>query len=280
MEARPATAATAVSPLPAEDVSPARLRRLSYLSLFWLAARECLRVGRLWSQTVLAPVVSSLLFVIVFGLSLGDRIRQVSGFDYEVFILPGLVAMAMFMAAYMNNSSSIFQARSDRYIDDILAAPMLPWQIDVGLTVGGVFRALLIGGALTSIGAPLLGVPIERPLALAAAALAAILLFASLGVIVGIHAQTWDHHSFVSNLVIQPLAFVGGVFYSVEILSSPWQELTHANPLFYIVDAVRYGFLGTSDVPIGLSLGITAALAAAMFSWSAWLFHSGHKLKP
>jgi ABC-2 type transport system permease protein len=264
----------------AEDIPPARLRRLSYLSLFWLAARECLRVGRLWSQTVLAPVVSSLLFVIVFGLSLGDRIRQVSGFDYEVFILPGLVAMAMFMAAYMNNSSSIFQARSDRYIDDILAAPMRPWQIDVGLTVGGVFRALLIGGALTSIGAPLLGVPVARPLALVAAALFAILLFASLGVIVGIYAQTWDHHSFVSNLVIQPLAFVGGVFYSVEILPSPWQELTHANPLFYIVDAVRYGFLGTSDVAIGLSLGITALLAGAMFSWSVWLFRSGHKLKP
>jgi ABC-2 type transport system permease protein len=264
----------------AADIPPARLRRLSYLSLFWLAARECLRVGRLWSQTVLAPVVSSLLFVIVFGLSLGDRIRQVSGFDYEVFILPGLVAMAMFMAAYMNNSSSIFQARSDRYIDDILAAPMRPWQIDVGLTVGGVFRALLIGGALTSIGAPLLGIPIARPIALVAAALFAILLFASLGVIVGIYAQTWDHHSFVSNLVIQPLAFVGGVFYSVDILPSPWQELTHANPLFYIVDAVRYGFLGTSDVPIGLSLGITALLAAAMFSWSAWLFRSGHKLKP
>jgi ABC-2 type transport system permease protein len=274
------SAAVNAPAMAAEDVSPARLRRLSYLSLFWLAARECLRVGRLWSQTVVAPVVSSLLFVIVFGLSLGDRIRQVSGFDYEVFILPGLVAMAMFMAAYMNNSSSIFQARSDRYIDDILAAPMLPWQIDVGLTVGGVFRALLIGGALTSIAAPLLGVPIARPLALVAAALFAILLFASLGVIVGIHAQTWDHHSFVSNLVIQPLAFVGGVFYSVEILPSPWQELTHANPLFYLVDAVRYGFLGTSDVPIGLSLGITAVLAAAMFSWSAWLFRSGHKLKP
>jgi ABC-2 type transport system permease protein len=261
-------------------VEPASLRRLSYLSLFWLAARECLRVGRLWSQTVLAPVVSSLLFVVVFGLSLGDRIRQVSGFEYQVFILPGLIAMAMFMAAYMNNSSSIFQARSDRYIDDILAAPMFPWQIDVGLTVGGVFRALLIGGALTAIGAPLLGVPIESPLALAAAALSAILLFGSLGVIVGIYAQSWDHHSFVSNLVIQPLAFVGGVFYTVDILPSPWHELSHANPLFYIVDAIRYGFLGTSDVPIAVSLGVTAALAAAIFSWSVWLFRSGHKLKP
>jgi ABC-2 type transport system permease protein len=275
MEAR-----TVARHAPVSDVSPARLRRLSYLSLFWLAARECLRVGRLWSQTVLAPVVSSLLFVIVFGLSLGDRIREVSGFEYEVFILPGLIAMAMFMAAYMNNSSSIFQARSDRYIDDILAAPMLPWQIDIGLTVGGVFRALLIGGALTAIGAPLLGVPIDRPLALTAAALAAILLFGSLGVIVGIYAQTWDHHSFVSNLVIQPLAFVGGVFYTVDILPSPWHELSHANPLFYIVDAVRYGFLGVSDVPIGISLGITAVLAGGMFSWSVWLFRSGHKLKP
>ncbi len=262
------------------DLPAKELRRLSYVSLFWLAARECLRVGRLWSQTVVAPVVSSLLFVIVFGLSLGDRIRQVSGFEYSVFILPGLIAMAMFMAAYMNNSSSIFQARSDRYIDDILAAPMMPWQIDVGLTVGGVFRALMIGGVLTAVGAPLLGVPVEQPLALIVAALTAIMLFASLGVIVGIYAQTWDHHSFVSNLVIQPLAFVGGVFYSVDVLPSPWHELSHANPLFYIVDAVRYGFLGVSDVPIGISLAITGGLAALMFSWSVWLFRSGHKLKP
>jgi ABC-2 type transport system permease protein len=265
---------------PIGDASPAELRRLSYLSLFWLAARECLRVGRLWSQTVVAPVVSALLFVIVFGLSLGGRIRHVSGFEYSVFILPGLVAMAMFMAAYMNNSSSIFQARSDRYIEDILAAPMLPWQIDVGLTVGGVFRALAIGGVLTAVGAPLLGVPIEHPFILVVAALGAIMLFASLGVIVGIHAQTWDHHSFVSNLVIQPLAFVGGVFYSVDVLPSPWHQLSHVNPLFYLVDGVRYGFLGTSDVAPAIALTVTLTLAAAMFSWSVWLFRSGHKLKP
>ena len=260
--------------------TPQELRRLSYMSLFWLAAREARRVTRLWSQTVLAPVVSSLLFVIVFGLSLGNRIRHVGGFDYEVFILPGLVAMAMVTAAYANNSSSIFQARNDRYIDDILAAPMLPWQVDIGLTIGGVLRALMIGGALTAFAAPLLGVPIDEPLILIAASLAAIMLFASLGVIVGIYAQSWDHHSFVSNLVIQPLAFVGGVFYSVEILPSPWEQLSHANPLFYMVDAIRYGFLGQSDVSPLVSLPITFALAGAMFLWSAWLFRSGHKLKP
>jgi ABC-2 type transport system permease protein len=262
------------------SATTSELRRLSYQSLFWLAARESLRVGRLWSQTVVAPVVSSLLFVIVFGLSLSGRIKSVSGFDYQVFILPGLVAMGMLTAAYANNSSSIFQARNDRFIDDILAAPMRAWQVDIGLTIGGVLRALAIGIVTTAIGAPLLGVPIEHPFFLVLASLAGILLFASLGLIVGIHAQTWDHNTFVQNLIIQPLVFVGGVFYSVDILSSPWHELTHINPLFYIVDGIRYGFLGTSDVAPAIALAVTAALAAAMFSWSVWLFRSGHKLKP
>ena len=260
--------------------SLAHLRRLSYNSLFWLAARESLRVGRLWSQTVLAPVVSSLLFVIVFGLSLGDRIKDVSGFDYPVFILPGLIAMGMLTAAYSNNSSSIFQARNDRYIDDILAAPMRAWQVDIGLTIGGVLRALAIGIVTTAVAAPLLGVPVEHPFVLIVASLLAILLFSSLGLIVGIYAQTWDHNAFVQNLVIQPLVFVGGVFYSVEILPSPWHQLTHLNPLFYIVDGIRYGFLGTSDVAPAIALAVTAALAAALFWWSVWLFRSGHRLKP
>jgi ABC-2 type transport system permease protein len=260
--------------------SLAHLRRLSYNSLFWLAARESLRVGRLWSQTVLAPVVSSLLFVIVFGLSLGDRIKDVSGFDYPVFILPGLIAMGMLTAAYSNNSSSIFQARNDRYIDDILAAPMRAWQVDIGLTIGGVLRALAIGVVTTAVAAPLLGVPVEHPFVLIVSALLAILLFSSLGLIVGIYAQTWDHNAFVQNLVIQPLTFVGGVFYSVDILPSPWHQLTHLNPLFYIVDGIRYGFLGTSDVAPAIAISVTAVLAAALFWWSVWLFRSGHRLKP
>ena len=139
--------------------------------------------------------------------------------------------MAMLTAAYANNSSSIFQARNDRYIDDILAAPMLPWQVDVGLTIGGVLRALLIGGALTAIGAPAAGRADRR----AAAAdrrprSPRSCCSPRSGVIVGIYAQTWDHHSFVPNLVIQPLAFVGGVFYSVDILPSPWQRAVAREP--------------------------------------------------
>ena len=135
-------------------------------------------MSKLWTQTVLAPVVSSLLFILVFGLSLGGRIKQVGGVDYEVFIVPGLITMAMVQAAYANNASTIFQARFDRYINDVLSAPMRPWQMTLGYTVGGLFRALAIGGSLLVLAVLLVGVPVERPFALVAAVALGLVLFA------------------------------------------------------------------------------------------------------
>jgi ABC-2 type transport system permease protein len=245
----------------------------------WLCRRETLRVSKLWTQTVLAPVMSSILFIVVFGLSLSGRIRHVGPVPYDQFIVPGLIAMSMVQAAYANNASSIFQARFDRYVHDVLSAPMRPWQMTFGFTVGGIFRALAIGGSLLVLAIPLTGVPVEHPFALIPAVLFATLLFASLGLVVGIYAETWDHTTFISNIVILPLVFVGGVFYSVHVLPSPWQELSHFNPLFYLVNGVRYGFLGHSDVSIWLSLGVTAALAIPTYLWAQWLFVTGRKLK-
>jgi ABC-2 type transport system permease protein len=223
--------------------------------LVWLCKRETLRVSKLWTQTVLAPVVSSMLFILVFGLSLGGRIKQVGDLDYEVFIVPGLITMGMVQAAFANNASTIFQARFDRYINDVLSAPMKPWQMTFGYTIGGIVRALALAISL------------------------GLLLFASLGLVVGIYAETWDHTSFIQNIVILPLTFVGGVFYSVDVLPSPWEELSHFNPVFYLVNAVRFGFLGTSDVSVWLSLGVTAALAIPAYAWAQHLFTSGKRLK-
>lgn len=252
----------------------------AHRGLLWLAAREVLRVLKLWIQTIAAPVLSSFLFIVVFGLSLGGRIKQIGGVDYDVFIVPGLVTMAMVQAAYANNSSSVFQARFDRYIHDILAAPMRSWEVNLGLSLGGVVRALLIGLALLALALPTTGAPIHHPAELVLAVALALVLFASLGVVVGIYAETWDHHTFVQNIVILPLTFLGGVFYSVDVLPSPWRELSHANPIFYLINAVRYGFLGTSDVSVALSLGVTAALAVLVVAWSSWLFATGRRLKP
>ena len=248
--------------------------------LIALSARESHRVLKLWTQTVVAPILSSFLFILVFGLSLGGRIKHIDGVDYDVFIVPGLIAMAMIQATYANNSASVFQARFDRYLNDVLAAPMRPWEINLALSIGGVVRALLIGGGLLACSLAVVDVPVRHPLELAVAVALALVLFSSFGVVVGIYANAWDHTAFVTNIVILPLTFLGGVFYSVDTLPSPWHEISHANPIFYLLNAVRYGFLGTSDVSVALSLAVTGALAAAMVAWSSWLFRTGHRLKP
>ena len=248
--------------------------------LIALTGREVLRVLKLWTQTVVAPVVSSFLFILVFGLSLGGRIREIGGVDYEVFIVPGLITMAMVQAAYANNSASVFQAKFDRYLNDILAAPMRSWEINLGLSLGGVVRALLIGGGLLIASLLVVDVPIREPVVLVLAVALALLLFSSLGVVVGIYAESWDHTAFVNNLAILPLTFLGGVFYSVDVLPSPWEELSHVNPIFFLVQAVRYGFLGTSDVPVAVALLVTGGLAAVCVAWSTWLFSTGRKIKP
>ena len=245
-----------------------------------LTGREILRVLKLWTQTVGAPVVSSFLFIVVFGLSLGGRITSIDGVEYEVFIVPGLITMAMVQAAYANNSASVFQAKFDRYLNDILSAPMRAWEVNLGLSLGGVVRALLIGVSLLVLSLLAVDVPVREPGVLLLAVALALVLFSALGVVVGIYAESWDHTAFVNNLVILPLTFLGGVFYSVDVLPSPWEELSHVNPIFYLVQAVRYGFLGTSDVSVTLALAITAVLAGICVAWSTWLFSTGRKIKP
>jgi len=141
-------------------------------------------------------------------------------------------------------------------------------------------RALLIGAGLMAIAVPLTGVPVRDPLVLVAALALLLTIFCSFGVVVGVYAESWDQSAFVTNLVILPLSFFGGVFYSVGRLPSPWQEVSHANPLYYLIDAVRHGFLGQSDVPVGISLAVGAVLAAACVAWSCWLFATGRRLKP
>jgi ABC-2 type transport system permease protein len=252
----------------------------AHRGLIALASREVERVLKLWTQTVAAPILSSALFVLVFGLSLGGRIREIDGVSYDQFIVPGLIAMGMAQAAYANNSSSVFQARFDRYLNDVLAAPMRGWEVNLGLNVGGVVRALLIGGGLFALAVPLTGVPVREPLVLAASIVLLLALFCSFGVVVGVYAETWDQSAFVTNIVILPLSFLGGVFYSIASLPSPWQEISHLNPIFYLINAVRAGFLGTADVSVGLSLLITGVIAAASVAWSVWLFATGRRLKP
>ena len=183
--------------------------------LIALSSREINRVLKLWTQTVLAPILSSSLFILVFGLSLGDRIREIDGVSYDVYIVPGLIAMSMAQAAYANNSATVFQARFDRYLNDVLAAPMRGWEVNLGLNLGGAVRALAIGAGLTVVAILLTGAPVREPLVLIPSLALLLAIFCSFGVVVGVYAESWDHTAFVTNLVILPLSFPAAS-------STPW----------------------------------------------------------
>lgn len=256
-------------------MSTRALRRVRVRGMLALAEREVLRVVRLWSQTILPPVVSAVLFIVVFGIALGSQIRLIDGVPYEQFIVPGLVMMGVATSAFANNATSIYQARSDGFIEDPASSPMSASQMLVGYLSGGLLRSLLIGALTLAAARLFVDYPIAHPGLLVAALVGTSLAFSALGTIVGLYSTGWDQQNVVGNLVIQPLVFLGGVFYSVDALTQPWRALTHFDPIFYMVVAAREGVLGTSDVDPRLSIGVTLGLAAALLAWAWWTFVRG-----
>lgn len=250
-------------------MTTAEIRRVRLRGVAALAEREILRVMRLWAQTIAPPVVAAVLFIVVFGVALGGSIQVIDGVPYEQFIVPGLVLMGVATSAFGNNATSIYQARNDGFIEDPASSPMSPTQLLVGYMAGGVVRSLLIGGLTLAAARVFVDFPMVHPFVLALVLLGTSISFTALGTVVGLHSTGWDQQNVVGNLVIQPLVFLGGVFYAVDRLGQPWQALTHLDPIFYMVVAAREGVLGESEVALGLSLGVTLGIAVLMTVW-AW----------
>jgi len=244
-----------------------------------LAGREARRVLSLWTQTLVPPVVTGLIFLAVFGGALGDRLDVVAGVEYVQFVLPGLLVLTVAGQAFSNTSTSLFQAKNEGYIEDVLISPMRNWQLVLAYMVGGVVRAWLAALLLALIALPFAGPVDSVGLTVAALALTG-LIFAALGVITGIWAEAFDQHAFVANLVITPLALLGGVFYSAERLEAPWQTLTRVDPIYYLVDATRAGWTGLHDASIAVALVVAAAVALALYATAVALLASGWRLKP
>ena len=244
-----------------------------------LSGREVRRVLSLWTQTILPPVVTALLFLAVFGGAVGDRIGEVEGIAYDRFILPGLLVMTVASQSFANNSTSIFQAKSEGYVDDLLTSPLRGWQLALAYMTGGIVRAAVAALAVALAAAPFAGSPASLGTTLAPLALTA-LLFSALGVIGGLWASTFDQHSFVANIVIGPLALVAGVFYSARSVGEPWETLTRFDPLYYLVDATRTGYTGFGETTVWLSVVVAGASVLAASAAAAILFARGWRLKP
>ena len=244
-----------------------------------LLSREILRFTRIWIQTIVPPLLTSLLYLVVFGVALGSRIREVDGIPYLEYILPGVALMSLITGSHMNSSWSVFDAKRERYIDEVLISPMSDLQIALAYSLGGTLRGLIMGVGVFVVGIPFVGVTVEHPGLLLLIGVMASFTFASLGTMVGALATRIDHISFLTNVVIQPLAFLGGVFYSVEMLPGPLRVATLFDPIFYMVDAARYATLRASDLNHYPTLVVVFVLAVLAFTGAWWAINRGPNLR-
>lgn len=244
-----------------------------------LAGREMRRVLVLWTQTLLPPVITGLIFLAIFGGALAGQLHTVAGVPYVRFILPGLLVMTVAAQAFANGSTSLFQAKNEGYIEDVLSSPLGPRQIVIAYMSGGLLRGWLSTAALALIAAPFAGAP-HDPLLLLAALILCGLVFGALGVITGVWADSYDQHAFVASLVITPLALLGGVFYAAERLHQPWRSITRVDPLYYLVDATRQGWAGVHESSPPAALLVALFVAAALGATAVALVDRGWRLKP
>ncbi|MEW6581329.1 MAG: ABC transporter permease [Actinomycetota bacterium] len=263
----------------AVEPTRAELRVVGRRGAAALAGREVRRVLVLWTQTVLPAAATAALFLAVFGGALGERLRQVEGVSYLSFILPGLLVMTVAGQAFANASTSLFQAKSEGYVDDVLTSPLRHAEVAAGYMAGGLVRGWLAAAAVLALSSPFAG-GIRRPALMIGVLILTGLIFSALGVITGLFADTFDQHAFVANLVIAPLALLGGVFYSADRLDEPWSTLTRVDPLYYLVDACRAGMTGVQEARVWASLLVAGAVAAALIAAAVALLARGWRLKP
>lgn len=256
-----------------------RFGRINWVGLYTLARREVMRFMAVWAQTLMAPLITAALFLTVFALAIGPTRGAVMGVPFIIFLAPGILMMTVIQNAFANTSSSIVSAKVQGNIVDTLMPPLSAGELVLGYLAGGVVRGLMVAVAIWAMGAVFLGLGVAHPLwALSFVVLGAVMLGA-LGIVAAIFANKFDQMSAITNFVVTPLAFLSGTFYSVDTLPEAVRTLTHWNPVFYLIDGVRYGFLGVSDAsPVqGLivCLGTTAAIMALCWHW----FRLGYRMK-
>ncbi len=250
--------------------------RVAYQTIL---SKEILRFMRIWIQTVLPPAITTGLYFLIFGKLIGKRIGPMGGFDYIDFIVPGLILMAVITSAYANTVSSFYQSKFSHFIEELLIAPVPNWVILAGFVSGGVARGLVVGAAVTLVSLFFTDLSVHNiPLTLLVVVLTAV-LFALAGFINAVFANSFDDVSIVPTFVLTPLTYLGGVFYSIQLLPDFWRGLSLANPVLYMINAFRYGLLGVSDIPLAIAFSIILAFIAALSGFSLWLLKRGVGIK-
>jgi ABC-2 type transport system permease protein len=255
------------------------MNNLYFTALKSLAVKETNRYLRIWVQTLVPPVITTSLYFVIFGKMIGGRIGDMGGFSYMEFIVPGLIMMSAITSSYANVTSSFFSQKFQKNIEELLVAPVPTHIIIWGFVIGGLGRSFLVGTLVTIIS--LLFVPlnvVSWPIVIITLLMTAI-LFSLAGLINGIFAQSYDDVSIVPTFVLQPLTYLGGVFYSISMLPPFWQGVSKVNPIVYMISGFRYGFLGIEDVSITVSFSIIIIFIVVLYSVCWYLISKGRGLR-
>lgn len=244
-----------------------------------MVREEIIRLFRIWSQTLLPPIVTNTLYYVIFGAFIGSQVADIEGFSYMAYIVPGLVMMTIITSSYMNTVSTFYFAKFQRHIEEMLVSPMPSWVIVAGFVTGGVVRGMLVGFLVLLVSLFFTHLVVFNALIILGAAILTSVLFALAGLINGMFAKSFDAISIVPTFVLTPLTYLGGVFYSIEMLPPFWQQLSLLNPILYMVNAFRYGFLGISDVPVQTSFAVLGVFITAFLILVLWFFKKGAGVK-
>ncbi len=251
----------------------------NFVALGTIVRREIMRILRIWGQTLVPPAITMTLYFLIFGGLIGSRIGQMGGYSYMEFIVPGLVMMSVIQNSYGNISSSFFGAKFGRHIEELLVSPMPNWVILGGYVAGAVLRGLMVGAIVLMIAMFFTKVRVPHPFVTLTTVLLGAIIFSLAGFINAVYAKKFDDVAIVPTFILTPLTYLGGVFYSVKLLP-PWAEAaTHANPIFYMVNAFRYGLLGTSDVPLWVAYALMLGFAVGLGALGLWLLKRGVGLR-
>lgn len=237
--------------------------------------KECTRFLRIWVQTLVPPAITMTLYFVIFGSLIGSRIGEMGGFDYMAFIVPGLIMMSVITNSYSNVASSFFSAKFQRNIEELLVAPVPNYIIVLGYVGGGMLRGLLVGIIVTLVSMLFVDIQIHSYFVLFITVLLTAMVFALAGLINALFAKTFDDISIIPTFVLTPLTYLGGVFYSLSLLPEVWQTISKVNPIVYMVNAFRYGFLGVSDVDLTFAFGMIITFVTVFFSIALYLINKG-----
>ncbi len=251
----------------------------NWIGVWTLYMREVRRFIKIYTQTVAAPVVTTLLFLAIFTLALGGSVRMVAGVPFVEFLAPGLIMMSIIQNAFANTSSSIVIAKVQGNIVDTLMPPLTANELTLGIALGGATRGVFVGAVVAVAVSLFVPLGVHNLGFIVFHAAAASLMLALLGTIGGIWSEKFDHIAAVTNFVVMPLSFLSGTFYSIERLSGIFRAFAHFNPFFYVIDGFRYGFIGHSDASLAVGVAVMVGVNTGLWLLCRWMFAAGYKLK-